>query len=426
VAALTSTIARNAGWLLADRLVRLGGSLLLSLLVARALGPDDFGRLSLALALSLLVAAVATLGLDTMLVRELLSEPAAEPALLGSALALRLGGSLLAALLMVVLAAVLRPNDALAVPLAAVLGLAGLFNSSLALDLWFQARQRHDGAVLARGVAFLLAAIARVALILTGAPLLAFAAMYALEAMLGAVAGVFAYRHFGGRPLAWRFDRGRAGRLLADSWPLILSGLLVNLYLRADQLLLGQLRGDGDLGVYSAAVRLAEAIPLLPGIVVSAALPTLLAARADGQGRYEARLQRLYGLVVAIGYACALLFTLGAVPLVGLLLGSDYADAVPQLVVLAWASLFAGLGLARSSHLIAENLARLHLATVAVGCVANLLLNCLLIPPMGGLGAAIASLVSYWLAVHGACFLFPPLRPTGRALTRALLWPRFW
>jgi O-antigen/teichoic acid export membrane protein len=418
--------AGSAGWLLADRALRLAGGLLVGLWVARYLGPANFGAYNFALALSMLVASVATLGLDSILVRELVREPGREPELLGTALLLRLGGALVALLAIVAAAAALRPGDGLSAALTAIVGVGGLLQASTVVDLWFQSRVAARDAVLARNLAFLAAALLRVGLILAGAPLVAFAAAYVAEALLGAIAVTAAYLRRGGRPLRWRASAARARRLLADSWPLILGGILVNTYLRIDQVMIGQILGDRELGVYSAAVRLAEVLPLIPGAIIAATLPAVVAARQADPALYAERLRRLYALVVAIGYGCALAATAAAGPLVALLLGPGFDAAVPQVVVLAWAGVFVGLGLARSSFLTAENYTRLHLATVAIGCAANVALNLLLIPAMGGLGAAVASLIGYWLAVHGACFLFPSLRPTGRALTRALLYPKFW
>jgi Na+-driven multidrug efflux pump len=54
------------------------------------------------------------------------------------------------------------------------------------------------------------------------------------------------------------------------------------------------------------------------------------------------------------------------------------------------------------------------------------MLNYILIPHYGGSGAAIASLVAYWFAAHGACFLFRPLSDTGKMMTKALLYPKIW
>lgn len=418
--------AGNTGWLLADRLLRLIGGVLVGLWVARYLGPAGFGALSFALALSIIVTSVATLGLDNILVRELVRGPAREPRLLGSALFLRLCGGLVAQLVIVALAALLRPGDGMALALTAIVGLGGVLQAFLVIDLWFQARVQSRSAVIARGFAFLCATLLRVALILSGASLITFALAYVVEWLLGAVLLLAAYWRHGGRPLAWRPSRGVLRSLLADSWPLIFSGLLVNLYLRIDQVMIGQLLGDRELGIYSAAVRLAEVLPLLPGAIIASTLPGIVAAREADPTAYAARLQQLYALVAAIGYVAAIGATITAGPLLALLLGPGFEGAAPQMIVLAWAGIFVGLGMARSSFLTAENLTKLHLAASAIGCGANVLLNWLLIPWIGGLGAAVASLIAYWIAVHAVCFIFPALRPAGLALTRALLWPKFW
>ena len=422
----TQRAARSAGWMLAERFLRLAGGLLIGLWLARYLGPAAFGAYNFAIALSIIVTSLTTLGLDAILVRELVRDPADEGRLLGSAALLRLAGGLATSLAIIALAAGLRPADPTAVALTAIIGMAGVLQASSVVDLWFRARVEARDAALARALAYLAAVLLRVELILAGAPLVAFAWAFVAEAALGAAAVLLAYGRRGGNLAHWRPSLAVAHGLLADSWPLIIGGLLVNLYLRVDQVMLAQLRGDVDLGVYAGAVRIAEVFPIVPNTIVAALLPTVIAARAAGPDRYAQRLRQLYGLVAALGYAFALPVTLLAGPLTTLLLGSAYADAAPSLVVLTWAGLFGALGVARSSFLTAENYTRLHLATVALGCVVNLGLNWVLIPPMGGLGAAIASLVAYWLAGHGSCFLFPALRPTGVAMTRALLWPRFW
>ena len=94
--------------------------------------------------------------------------------------------------------------------------------------------------------------------------------------------------------------------------------------------------------------------------------------------------------------------------------------------MLIWSGLFTSLGVARTTFLTAVGWTRTHLFTVALGAAVNVVLNWFFIPRWGGMGAALASLVAYWLASHGACFLYPPLRPTGRMITRAILSPKVW
>ena len=115
-----------------------------------------------------------------------------------------------------------------------------------------------------------------------------------------------------------------------------------------------------------------------------------------------------------------------AAPAVRLIFGKEYQRAGPMLAVLIASGLFTSLGVARSTFLTTMNWTRTHLFTVALGGLANIGLNLYLIPRWGGMGAAVASLAAYWLAAHGACFLYPPLRPTGWMLTRAIFYPKVW
>lgn len=419
-------LSQNIGWLLFDGALRLVGGMLVSFWLARHLGPAAFGSYNYALSLALMMGAIATLGLDSIVVRELVREPQGAPSILGSAALLRLGGGALAVLVAVGAAALLRPGDNAALAMTALLSLASPLQALSTIDLWFKSRVEARDVVLARNAAFLVATLIRVGLIMAGAPLIAFGWAFAAEAALGAAAAVVAYRRHRGHLSGWRPAMWRARSLLADSWPLIFSGLLVTLYLRIDQVMIGQMVGDAELGVYAAAVRVAEVFPLISGAIIASAYPAVVAAREADEALFYDRLRRLYALVAALGYAAALLTTVCAPFLIALLAGPNYAAAAPMLAVLAWAGLFSALGMARSAYLNAANLARLHTITVALGCLANVALNWLLIPGLGGLGAAIASLISYWLAGHGSCYLVPALRPQGSMLSRALLWPKFW
>ncbi len=418
--------ARSAGWLIIDRAVRLGGGLLVSLLIARALGPEDFGLLSYALTIALFATAMAALGSDGILVRELVQAHAKPASTLGSAAALRLGAGLLGLGVAGLAAALLRPDDRTLLGLTAILGLAAPLGASQVIDLWFQAGQRPRNVVLARSGAFSLAAALRIGLVATNAPLSAFAWATAGEALLGAGAAMAVYHHAGGRLSAWRIRAEQLRILLRDGLPLLAASLLVTLYLRIDQLMIGQLLGDAPLGIYSAAVRLAEPWVVLPTTLITAALPGLVALRASDTAAFERRVGQLYAAITLYGYAIALLVTLLASPLVPLLLGPAFAAAVPSVIILTWAGLFAALGSARGAYLTAMGWTHLHTPTVALGALVNLLLNFWLIPLYGLIGAASASLIAYWIAAHGACLLFPRLRPTGAAMTRALLWPKFW
>jgi O-antigen/teichoic acid export membrane protein len=108
---------------------------------------------------------------------------------------------------------------------------------------------------------------------------------------------------------------------------------------------------------------------------------------------------------------------------VRVLYGRPFADAGPILAVHIWSSVFVFLGVARGQWLVNEKLQHFYLASTMVGAVANVGLNLVLIPRAGGLGAAVATVVSYALAAWLCSYFHPAVRPTAAMQTRALLVP---
>lgn len=416
----------NTGWQWADNLMRMAVGLVVGVWLARYLGPEQYGLYSYALAFVSIFAVAAALGLDDLIVRDAVSHPQQQRELLGSAAALRLlgGGVTLGGAVAAIL--VLRPGDRVSHELVAIIAAGALFQSVGVIEFWFHSQLQARLVVLGKCAAFMLTSLARVGLILAGAPLVAFAWVALAEVALGGVGLLAAYRHSGGRIGEWQVSPARIKGLLRDGWPLMAASMVITIYLRIDQVMLGELAGDGEVGIYAVAVRLAEVWYFVPAALYWSLFPGIAAARGNDEGLFFDRLQKFYNVAAAAGYLIALPTALLAHWLVPLLFGGDYAGSGTMLAVLIWGNLFSGLEMARSGFLTAMNWTRLYLVTASLGCLLNIALNWLLIPKFGGMGAAVASVVSYWFAAHGSCFLFKPLWKTGGMLTRAILWPKAW
>ena len=204
-----------------------------------------------------------------------------------------------------------------------------------------------------------------------------------------------------------------ARNLLRDSWPLIFSCIVIMIYLRIDQVMLGEMAGSEAVGVYSVAVRLTEVWFFIPTAVYWSVLPSLVEARQNSDELFYGRLQKYYNLMALTAYVIAIPVMLLANWLVLTLFGAPYAEAGLMLAVMIWANLFTFLEIARSAFFNVMNWNRIYFVTLALGAALNVVLNLLLIPRYGGLGAAIATCASYWFAAHGSCFLYKPLRRTG-------------
>jgi len=180
-------IMGNMGWLMVDRVVRMGMGLFVGVWVARYLGPVQFGSLNFALAFVALFGTVTTLGLEGIVVREVLHNAQDTHEILGTTLALRSGGGLLAVGLSIATLRVIQPHVKQALLLVSILSLTLVFQSFDTIDSFFQSQVQSKITVWAKNSAFLGFAAIRVSLIYAKAPLWSFAAASAGEIALGAV-----------------------------------------------------------------------------------------------------------------------------------------------------------------------------------------------------------------------------------------------
>lgn len=405
-------VLANTSWLAGDKIVRMGVGLVVGVLIARALGPADFGLLSSVSALLSLFVAVGALGLDSVTVREFVDNPADTEAVAGTVFVLKLAGSTIATLCGILAAALLRPDDPRQWHVAAIIGVGQLFLAFDAIDYWYQSRLQSRHTVVARTTAFLIVAAVRIAILWQGASIQALAWAMSLENVLAACGMLLVYRREApGRLRRWRVRASIARELLSRSWPLAFSGLVVAVYMRLDQVMLARMSGNAEVGIYSVAVRIAELWYFLPTAVATSTLPGLLRSRTASPAVYHAQMQRIFIWMAAAGYVVAVGLTLLARPVVGLLYGAAYRPAVPSLVVLAWTGIFVCLGVARENWMLAEGHMKLSLATTAIGALVNTVLNLFLIPAYGAVGAALATLIAQFLAVCLSTAFFRQTRP---------------
>lgn len=419
-------VVSNTGWLFAEKMLRMGVGLFVGVWVARFLGPEQYGYLSYALAFASLFSAIAGLGLDGIVVRELVRDPSGTCEILGTAFVLKFLSGVFTFLTVLAAIRLIRPTDSLTFWLVGIIAGGMIFNAFDTIDFWFQSQVQSKYSVVAKSSAFLLISVAKIALILTDAPLIAFAGAGFAEIVIGSLGMVVTYRASGRHILCWRSNLPVAKRLLKDSWPLILSSVAIMIYMRIDQVMIGEMVGSKEVGIYSVAVQLVEAWYFIPGVIVSSVFPSIVEAKEMGESVFYERLQQLYNFMAFMAYVVAIPVTFLAGWVIKTLYGVAYSKAGPMLAVLIWSILFTNLGVARSTFLTAMNWTRVHFLTVALGALINVVLNYILIPQYGGMGAVIASCFAYWFASHGACFIHTPLKKTGSMLTKAMIYPRIW
>ncbi|MFK0731113.1 MAG: flippase [Gloeotrichia echinulata GP01] len=387
-------IAANTGWLFADRIVRMGVGLIVGVWVARYLGVEQYGTFNYATAFVALFQPVATLGLDSIVIHSIVGEPEKRGQILGTAFRLKLLGGVAWFLLALGSIFVFRHDDNLTISLVAILASVGIFQSFDTIDLWFQSQVQSKYTVLAKNTAFVIATLLKVLLINMQAPLIAFAWVTLAEVCFGAIGLAISYKVNGYSVRLWRWSFPLAKTLLKESWPLILSGLSVVIYMKIDLIMLGQMIGNSSVGIYSAAARISEIWYFIPMGIVSSVAPTIYAAKKSSETLYYKRIKQLLRLMVLLSSAVAIPMSFLSGTVIATLFGNGYAEAGPILAIHVWSSLFVFMGVATSPWFIAEGLTTFSLRRTLIGAITNVVLNIFLIPPYAGVGAAIATVIS--------------------------------
>lgn len=388
---------KNTSWLIAEQFLRIIAGLLVGIWVARYLGPQQFGLFSYALAFTAIFAGIAKLGLDGIIVRELINHPDKRDAYLGTAFWLKVMGSIIVMLLM---AAVIpfTNNDATTNLFIFIIACGLVFQSFEVVEFYFQSQVLAKLISICKIIQLSLSSLIKIYLVITEAELIWFVLVTTVDALSLAICYFSAYRLQKATVFYTCFNFIIAKRLLKDSWPLIFSSIVVMIYMRIDQIMIKQMLDEYEVGIYSAAIRLSEAFYFIPTIITASLFPAILNAKKISHELYMLRMQRLYTMMVWTAIIIAIPITIFSDWIVFVLYGNDYSTSADILMIHVWSGIFVFLTVSSGKYLTSEGLTRKIFYRNLSGMILNVMLNFKMIPLYGGVGAALATLASWFLA----------------------------
>lgn len=387
----------NTSWMFAEQILRILAGLFVGIYVARYLGPEKFGVFSYAIAFASIFSTIAKLGLDGIVVRDLVREPSHRDLYLGTAFWLKLGGAIVT-LGAIAFAVQLTSNDRTTNLYIFIIASGTIFQSFEVVDFYFQSKVLSKFVSICKLTQLLISSLLKLYLIFTGADLIWFVLVSLMDQITLALTLYIAYRYQKVGGFFRYFDSAMAKQMLLNSWPLIFSGLVVMIYMRIDQIMIKEMLGEREVGLYSAAVRISEMWYFIPVIITNSLFPSIVNAKKVSEELYKIRLQRLYTLMVWAAIAIALPMTFLSDWLVALLYGEAYREAGSVLMIHIWTGIFVSLGVASGAWLINQNLQPFAFYRTFSGAIINIILNLVLIPAYGMIGAAIATVIAQVMA----------------------------
>ena len=250
-----------------------------------------------------------------------------------------------------------------------------------------------------------------------------FVYLIALELAVTGLLYLMIYQRLSGRLLRLRVTFEEIKGLWKGARWLLMSGIAAIIYLKIDQVMLGIMLDSYAVGVYSAAARVSEVWYFIPAAIVTSFFPQLIKNRQADPSIYRVYIQKLNHVLFALAVGVAVLMTLFGNGLVNWLFGESYSDSIPILVVHIWGAVFVFMRALLSKWLIAENLLALSLLSQGLGALANVALNYFLIPILGPIGAAYATVISYSIAAYLVLFFHPKLWRMAIITTKSFFLP---
>jgi len=408
---------KNTGMLFVGRIGSLAIKFGVSICIANYLQRANNGILNGGTVYIYFFSAIATLGLDQFIVKELHEFPENRDQILGTSFWMKVFAGF-CCIPLIYLAYLIYPAKGTPYNYVFIFSVIGVIQAFNVIDSYFQSQVQSKYIMQVQIAGNVVSAIIKLLLIYFKQPLLYFVYAYTFDFLLLSIGYYFTYQRKQRSIFNWSFSSALAQKLLKYSWPLIISGIMVSLYMKIDQIMLQNMSGVKEAGAYATVAQLSEAWNFIPSVIVTSLFPAILNAKRDDIGRYKKRIQHLYDLMVYLSVPTAIIITFAA-PLIYTLYKPEYAYAAPVLSVHIWSGVFVFLGAASSQYLIAENFNTLTFIRTGFGAIVNIVLNLILIPKMGMMGAAIATLAAYASATFFVIFI-PKVNDQGVMMFKSL------
>lgn len=398
----------NTSWMMFQRVYQMLIQLIVGSLSARYLGPSNYGLINYGYSIITFFLTISKLGMDSIVVAEMVRTPDKESSYLGTALLMRFITSVLSLFAIWGIVIVIEPGNTLLQIVTVLQAIALIFQSSEVLYFWFQAQLEMKYVTIASIIALTITAIWRISLLANSAGVQWFALSSSISALVCGICIIIFFLLKAKVKLSVSVKDGKF--ILLNSYHFIINGLAVVLYTQLDRIMLGKFVSQEAVGLYSAASTIAVMWEFVPNAVINSACPVLIKLRKTNVNAYKKRYKQLLLGISVLGVAVGIAFTILAKLIVFILYGELYYPSINALRILIWSTSFAMIGSARGIWLISEQKHKYGKYFTILGAMLNAVLNYLIIPRWGIDGASMTTLVSQLFVIIVAPYLFKETR----------------
>jgi O-antigen/teichoic acid export membrane protein len=384
---------RNTGWMFVGQFSMII-SLVINIWLARYFGPEKYGIINYVLAFVGIFGFIANLGINEILIRELVKFPEKRNKLLGTSFLLLALSGILAFLISLITVFIYEDNNLIRT-LIILYSTIFLLSPLNIIASYFQATLQAKKNALAQIIGTILVSLFKVFLILSGKGVIWIIFAFILDYIIGAILYILNYLRSDLNIFEWRFDKEIIKQFISASFLLMLSSATGYLLLKIDQVMIGNYLQEKSVGIYAAAVKLTEIWYFVPLIISSSLFPAIINAKTLSKELYYNRLKKLFIFLFSIAILIAIPTTFLSTLIIKIVYGSEYLQSVQILQIYIWSSIGFFMTIGINKYLIVENKLKSIFLYNLFSAMLNIVLNMILIPKIGISGSAWATLISY-------------------------------
>lgn len=411
----------NTLWIMGDKFLGLGLGFLVAVLLARHLGPSDYGTYSYVMSMVSLFSVAGHMGLAGLVTRELVKHPEDTGQILGTTLGLKLIGMTAGYIGLLIYAYFYEGLYTQEFLLIAIAGATLVLSCVGIIDYWFQSYVKAKYVSIANLTSLIISALLKLAFIFMGLGLTYFIVTNVIQVIILGLLLIIFYKNISTLSLkSWSFSKAKALELLSQSWLVFAGSIFAILNLKIDQVMLKWYQGAEQVGIYAVAAQLSEAWYFIPTAIVASFFPKLIQLKKDNNQQYLLRLQQLFSVLFFIAFSVAFVVSLGGDLLIRTFFGVRYLASSSVLTVHIWAAIFIFMRALFSRWILIEDALVFSLITQGFGALINILLNYFWINEYGVMGAAYATLFSYASSSFFALIFYKKTRPIFWMMCKAM------
>lgn len=414
---MANRVLKNASWIVGCKIVQSIITFLIGMLTARYLGPSNYGLISYASSVVAFALPIMQLGFNSTLVQEFIEKPEKEGKILGTCLTLNILSAIASIVGVTSFAYIANPDETETVIVCFLYSLTLLFQAVEMTQYWFQAKLLSKYPSIVALIAYVVVAVYKIYILVSEKSIRWFAVSHVIEVFVIAILLIVLFKKLSKQKLSFSWELGK--QMFNRSKYYITSSIMVVIFQQTDRIMLKLMLDEAQTGYYSAAITCIGITSFVFSAIIDSARPSILESNVSSKDRFEKKTVVLFSVITALSLAQSIGMTLLSKPIILIVYGEAFLPATPVLSCAVWFVTFGYYGMVRNIWILAEGQQKYLWIINLCGAVMNVIVNLILIPLYGAVGAAVASVITQFFTNFVLCFVIKPIRKCGYLILKS-------